>query len=359
MSKKHLPVTHSELINEEEKIKNAFVNVSQLIEQAKVNAVKKVNSELVLLYWNIGKYIKVELLDNEKVQYGENFIKKLAGELIIDYGNGFSSRTLFRMVQFYKNFPDLQKVSTMSTLLSWSHVTELLNMDDELKREFYITMCKNENWSIRTFRERIKSMLYERTAISKFPEETIKHDLKSLSEKKEMSKSLFIKDPYILDFLDLKETYNEKDLENTILIELEKFLIEFGSDFAFMGRQKRIQIGNKDYYLDLLFFHRKMRRLVLIELKMGEFEPQDKGQVELYLKWLSKYERQEYEEEPMALILCAGKDNEEIELLELDKGNIHVSEYWLNLPPKNILEDKLHKAVVNARLKQEIKKDEE
>ncbi|MFN4151526.1 MAG: YhcG family protein [Candidatus Sericytochromatia bacterium] len=335
-----------------------FGDISQLIEQARINVVKKINSELVLLYWNIGKYIKTKLFDNDKSNYGESLVKKLSIELTSKYGNGFETSSLFRMIKFYNLFSDLQKVVTLSPLFSWSHFVEIIKIDDELKRDFYIAMCKNEGWSVRTFRERINSMLYERTAISKLPEETIRQDLVNLSTKKEMSKNLFIKDPYILDFLNLKETYNEKDIENIILIELEKFLVEFGSDFAFLGRQKRIQIGNKDYYLDLLFFHRKMRRLVLIELKLGEFEPQDKGQVELYLKYLSKYEKQDYEEEPIALILCSGKDNEEIELLELEKDNIHVSEYWLNLPPKNLLEEKLHNAIVNAKLRQEIIENE-
>lgn len=350
--KEELPILLK--VGEEDKFNNAFANISQLIEQARISVVKKVNSELVLLYWNIGKYINTNIFDNEKPEYGEKAVKNLADKLTFKYGNGFEKSNISRMIKFYSLFSNQKKVVTLSQLLSWSHFIELIKIDDELKREFYITMCKNENWSVRIFRERINSMLYERTAISKLPEETIKNDLIALSKNKDMSKSLFIRDPYILDFLDLKETYNEKDLENNILIELERFLVEFGSDFAFMGRQKRIQIGNKDYYLDLLFFHRKMRRLVLIELKIGEFEPQDKGQVELYLKWLSKYEKQEYEEEPIAIILCSGKDNEEIELLELDKGNIHVSEYWLNLPPKNILEERLHIAITNAKLKQEL-----
>lgn len=210
-------------------------------------------------------------------------------------------------------------------------------------------MAINEGWSVRVFKERINSMLFERTAISKKPEETIKKDLELLSNQKIMTESLFIKDPYILDFLGLEDSYSEKDLEDRILQELEKFLLEFGSDFAFMGRQKRIQIGNKDYYLDLLFYHRKMRRLVLIELKLGEFEPQYKGQVELYLKWLSKYEKQEFEEEPIAIILCASKDSEEIELLGLTEGNIRVSEYLASLPPKKLLEEKLHKAILEAK----------
>ena len=163
-------------------------------------------------------------------------------------------------------------------------------------------------------------MLFERTAISKKPEDVLKSDLNKLSTSQEMSRDLFIRDPYILDFLELKDSYSEKDLETSILKELESFILEFGTDFAFLSRQKRIQIGSKDYYLDLLFYHRKMRRLVLIELKLGEFEPQYKGQVELYLNYLKKHEKQEYEEDPIALILCATKDEEEIELMGLDQG---------------------------------------
>ena len=192
-------------------------------------------------------------------------------------------------------------------------------------------------------------MLFERTAISKQPEETIKKDIKMLTEENKMSTDMFIRSPYFLDFLGLKDVYLEKDLENSILNELEKFILEFGSDFAFMARQKRIQIGGEDYYIDLLFYHRKLKRLIVIELKIGDFKPEYKGQVELYLKWLSKYEKQDYEEEPIAIILCSGKDEEVVELMDLGKNNIHVSEYWLNLPPKEILRDKLHKAVEYAR----------
>jgi predicted nuclease of restriction endonuclease-like (RecB) superfamily len=216
-------------------------------------------------------------------------------------------------------------------------------------------MSLNEGWSVRTLKERINSMLFERTSISNKPDETIKNDLELLKKNKVMTEDMFIRDPYILDFLDLKDTYSERDLESAILKELESFILEFGNDFAFLSRQKRIQIGNKDYYLDLLFYHRKMRRLVLIELKLGEFEPQYKGQVELYLNYLNKYEKQENEEEPIALILCASKENEEIELLGLEKGNIRVSEYWLNLPPKEVLEEKLHKAIENAKKVNQIK----
>jgi len=254
------------------------------------------------------------------------------------------------MIQVYTIFSNKEIVVTLSRQLSWSHFIEFIKLkDDELKREFYIAMSVHEQWNVRTLRERINSMLYERTAISKKPELTIRQDLEALSSGNKMSTSLFLKDPCLLNFLELEESYSEQDLESAILKELEKFILEFGSDFAFLARQKRIQIGNSDYVMDLLFYHRKLKRLVLIELKIGEFIPHYKGQVELYLKWLSKYEKQEGEEEPIAIILCASKDSEVVELMDLERDNIHVSEYWLQLPPKELLERKLLKAIERVK----------
>ena len=189
----------------------------------------------------------------------------------------------------------------------------------------------------------------KRTAISKKPELTIRNDLNQLNEKNKMTTDLFFRDPYVLDFLQLQDTYSEKDIENAILSDLEKFILEMGRDFAFLGRQVRITVGNKDYYIDLLFYHRKLRRLVLIELKLGEFLPEHKGQVELYLRWLQKNEMNEGEELPIAIILCASKNDEEIELLEVDKSGIHVGQYLTQLPPKELFQEKLHKAIQRAR----------
>lgn len=330
-------------------IRSLFDNIKNAIEKSREHIFKNVNSPLVLLYWNIGKMIKENIMLNKRAEYGNELIKNIGKSLTTEYGTGFSEGNLSRMVKFYTLFSDEKILVTLSQEFTWSHFVEFIRIDDTLKREFYITMCSNEYWGVRTLRERINSMLFERTAISKKPEETIKNDLQKLSKEKTMNKSLFLRDPYILDFLELKELYDEKDLENAILMELERFILEFGSDFAFLARQKRIQIGEKDFYLDLLFYHRKMRRLVLIELKIGEFEPENKGQVELYLKWLSKYEKQKTEEEPIAIILCSGKDSEVIELMELNQENIHISEYWLELPPRKILEEKLHKAIENAK----------
>lgn len=233
--------------------------------------------------------------------------------------------------------------------MTWSHIVELVKIKDNIKRDFYVQMCVRENWSVRTLRNRFDSMLFERTLISKKPDETIKNDLALLKNENKMSVDLFFRDPYVLDFLELKDTYSEKDLENAVLIELEKFILEFGSDFAFLARQKRITISDTDYYIDLLFFHRKMKRLVVIELKLGEFKPVDKGQVELYLRWLEKYEMNDGEDTPIGIILCAQKNEETVELLQLDKSGIHVGQYLTQLPSKEIFERKLLSAIANAK----------
>lgn len=254
------------------------------------------------------------------------------------------------MIQFYEAFTEKEIVATLSQQLTWSHFVELISIENELKREFYATMCSKERWSVRTLRERMSSRMYERTAISKKPELTIINDLKLLREENKMTPDLFFKDPYVLDFLGLQDTYSEKDLENAIFAELEKFILEMGIDFAFLGRQKRITVDNRDYYIDLLFYHRRMKQLVVIELKLEEFKPEHKGQVELYLRWLNKYEKMEGEESPLALILCAEKSSETIELLELDNSGIHVAQYLTQMPPKELFEEKLHKAIQRAKL---------
>lgn len=326
-----------------------YSKISNLITAKKYTVSRAVNSAIVFLYWEIGETICKDILQNHKAEYGKNIINEVAKQLSQDYGKGFDRTAIFRMVQFYQEFPDKEKVATLSQQLTWSHFVVLLPIEDELKRDFYAVMCKSENWSVRVLRERKNSMLYERTAISKKPDETIKNDIALLMEKDKMSLDLFYRDPYVLDFLGLKDTYSEKDLENAILSELERFILEMGSDFAFMARQKHFVLDGKDYYMDLLFYHRSLRRLVLIELKLGAFEPEHKGQVELYLRWLKKNEMCEGEDDPIALILCAEKSQETVELMELDKGSIHVAQYLTKMPPKELLEEKLAIAIENAK----------
>lgn len=332
-----------------ENIDNIYEEITALIQEKKVTVKKIVNDAMVSLYWGIGKRLNEEIIGNHKPEYGKCIVEGISTRLAAEYGTGFDKTSVSRMIKFYQEFPDYGKVATLSQQLTWSHFVELLPIHDELKRNFYAVMCMNENWSVRILRERKSSMLYERTAISKKPEETIRNEIDMLRDDGKMSVDMFYRDPYILDFLGLKDTYSEKDLENAILAELEKFILEMGSDFAFMARQKHFVLDGKDYYMDLLFYHRTLRRLVLIELKLGEFEPQDKGQVELYLRWLEKNERIESEESPIALILCAEKSQETIELMELNNGNIHVGQYLTKMPPKELLEQKLSLAIANAR----------
>ena len=210
-------------------------------------------------------------------------------------------------------------------------------------------MCRIEKWNVRVLRKKIGSMLYERTAISKKPEELVKIELKALREEDKLTPDFVFRDPYFLEFLGLKDTYQEKDLESAMLREMENFILELGVGFTFVARQKRIIIDNEDYYLDLLFYHRKLRRLIAIELKMNKFKAADKGQMELYLRWLEKYEQESEEKTPIGLILCAGKSTEQIELLQLNQSGIKVAEYLTELPERKLLEEKLHRAVIQAR----------
>ena len=324
-------------------------DIKLLIEQSRHNVALNVNAELTLLYWNIGKRIKTDILNNKRAEYGKRIIANLSFKLTEIYGKGWSEQQLRHCFNLVDSFPNKQILCTLCRELSWSHFRLLMFIDNDLKRDFYIGMCKLEKWSVRILRDRIKSMLYERTAISKKPKQTIKNELKLLKDNQQITPDLVFRDPYFLDFLGLKDTYSEKDLETAIITELQRFIIEFGNDFAFLSRQKRITIDKRDYKIDLLFFHRRLKCLVVIDLKIGEFEAGYKGQMELYLRYLEKYEMLEGENSPVGLILCTGKNKEHIELLQLDESNIKVSEYWTELFPEKLLKEKLHKAIELAQ----------
>ncbi len=330
-------------------------DIRGLIETARHNVAVTVNVGLTILYWQIGDRIRQDILKEKRAEYGKEIVATLSQELTKEYGNGFTYSALTRMVRFAEAFPDTQIVATLSRQLSWSHFKEILPFKKPLQRDFYAEMCRLERWSVRTLRKKIDGMLYERTAISKKPEKLIEKDLAALREEDTLTPDLVFRDPYFLDFLGLKDTYSEKDLETAILREMESFILEIGIGFSFVARQKRITVDNEDYYLDLLFFHRKLKRLIAIELKLGKFKAAHKGQMELYLRWLEKYEKEPGEETPLGLILCAGKASEQIELLQLDKSGIKVAEYMTELPKRELLEQKLHKAVALARKRLEAK----
>lgn len=253
------------------------------------------------------------------------------------------------MVRFAEVFPDRKIVHALSAQLGWTHFRQIIYLEDELKRDFYAEMCRIERWSTRTLQKKIGSMLFERTALSRKPAKLAAMELKQLREEDKLTPDLVFRDPYVLDFLGLKDTYAEKDVEAAILREMESFILELGVGFCFVARQTRMQIDAKDYYLDLLFYHRKLHRLIALDLKIGEFEAADKGQMELYLNWLKRHACEPDEAEPLGMILCAGKNQQHIELLELEKSGIHVATYWTKLLPKRELERKLHEAVRLAR----------
>ncbi|MCE2962848.1 MAG: YhcG family protein [Chitinophagales bacterium] len=323
--------------------------IKTLIEQSKNQVVVAVNSTMTMLYWQIGKRIKFEILNNSRADYGEKIVQSLAAQLEIEYGKGFSRRNLFNMMKLAETFPDKKIFESLIRQFSWTHFLAIIPIEDPLKKMFYIEMCKVEKWSVRTLRERINSLLYERTAISKKPEETIKNDLQLLKEANQITPDLVFRDPYFLDFLGLKDTFSEKDLEMAIVAELQRFISELGNDFAFLARQKRLMIDGRDYYLDLLFYHRRLKCLVVIDLKIGEFDAAFKGEMELYLGYLEKYEIVEGENPPIGLILCTGKNPEHIELLQLHRSNIKIADYFTILPSKEILLDRLHKAIAIAQ----------
>jgi predicted nuclease of restriction endonuclease-like (RecB) superfamily len=333
-------------------------DIRSLIGQSRSQLAQVANTVLTMLYWQIGKRIQSEVLHNQRAEYGKQIVAALGRQLANEYGTGFGEKNLRRMVQFAEVFPDEQIVATRRRQLGWTHFRALLPLKDDLQREFYAEMCRIERWSTRTLAKKIDSMLYEHTGISKQPEEVAKAELASLRDEDKLTPALIFRDPYILDFLGLKDRYLEKDLEDAILRELENFLLEMGDGFTFQARQFRIQIDSDDFYIDLLFYHRRLKRLIAIDLKLGDFKAEYKGQMELYLRWLAKHEQQPGEESPLGLILCAGKKTEQIELLELSGTGIHIAEYLTGLPDRKLLQQKLHEAIALSRARFEAKEED-
>ena len=328
---------------------NLLGEVRDLILAARQQVAQTVNAGLTLLYWNIGRRIRQDVLKEQRAEYGQEILQALSAKLAVEFGRGFDEKSLRHMVRFAEAFPEEKIVSALRRQLTWTHIKTLIYLDDPLKRDFYAEMCRIERWSTRTLEKKIQSMLFERTALSKKPAQLAEQELQALRDEDKLTPDLVFRDPYLLDFLGLKDSYAEKDVEAAILREMEAFILELGVGFAFVERQKRITVDGDDYYLDLLFYHRRLRRLVAIDLKLGDFKPADKGQMELYLRWLDENERGEGEQAPLGLILCAGKKEETVRLLDVEKSGIKVASYWTEAVPQEQLERKLHEAVQRAR----------
>lgn len=314
-----------------------------LIANSRQRLAGAVNAELTRLYWTIGQRLDAEVLGGERASYGTHLLDQLGQRLAHEFGRGFEARNLRRMVKFAQAFPDVGIVTTLSAKLSWSHLVAIVALKTAQARQFYVRQAVQDGWSVRELVQQIDRKAFERSAIASTQTSA------TLLSSTEQAPNQVFKDPYFLDFLGLHQGHDEADLEAAILRQLEAFILELGRGFAFVERQKRMVIDGDDFYLDLLFYHRRLRRLVAIELKLGRFKAAHKGQMELYLKWLDRHERQPGEETPIGLILCAESSREQVELLQMHKDGITVAEYWTELPPKAELELQLHQALLEVR----------
>jgi predicted nuclease of restriction endonuclease-like (RecB) superfamily len=324
-------------------------DVTKLIETGRIRVAKTIDTSLVLLYWKIGKRINTEILRNRRAEYGNQIVIGLARKLAVKFGKGWDEKTLRHCLRTAETMSEELIVSAVRRQLGWTHLKTIMYLKQDLQRQFYMEMCIRENWSTRKLREKIDGMLYERTAISKKPDRLIKQELKHLRENDKLAPDMVFRNPYFLNFLGLKNTFSEKNLEDAILRELENFILELGQGFTFVERQKRMVIDGEDFSLDLLFYHRKLKCLVAIDLKLGKFKPGYKSQMELYLRWLEKNELQTGEKSPVGLILCAEGNKEQIELLQLNSAGIKIAQYMTELPSKRVLRQKLHQAMVLSK----------
>lgn len=340
MKEPKLSIAHQTQLNED---------VCKIIEGSQQRLATTINAEICMLHWNIGKRIKEDVLFNKRAEYGKQMVKSLANVLTQKYGKGWSDRKLLHCIRAAYTFTENEIVYAVRTQLSWTHLRSLMFIEDKLKRSFYIEMARIEHWDTRTLDSKIDSMLYERTVLSRKPEDVIKMELEKIKSTNTLTPDVVFRSSYFLDAIGLVDVYSEKELESAILINLQSFIKELGSDFAFLDRQKRITVDATDYYIDLLFYHRSLRRLVAIDLKLGKFKPKHEGQMLLYLRYLNTNERKEGEETPIGLILCSEGNTEHIEYLMLEDSNIKVAQFYTQLPDKNVLSEKLQRAIAIAR----------
>ena len=315
-----------------------YEDVSALIEQSRRTIYAQASSATVLLFWRIGQRINTDVLENRRADYGKQIVSQLATQLTAKYGSSFEIRNLRRMMQFSEQFVDFEIVSHPATQLSWACFVEILPLKTMEAKLFYLNEAARGLMGRNDIRDMIRRKAYERKEIANT----------QISAASPIPPGTF-KDPYLFDVLGIKDEYLEADVEEAILRELEKFILEFGKGFAFVERQKRMIVDGHDRTLDLLFYNRYLKRLVAVEVKYGRFDARDAGQLKLYLKWLNRYERQEGENEPIGLILCSEAGREEVELLEMDKDGILVAEYWTTLPPKAEFEQKIHMILAETR----------
>lgn len=317
-----------------------------MVDQSRHSVAITVNSALCILNYSIGRHILDVIGYKAYDGYGKSILVTVSQRLTAEYGRGFTYSALTRMIKVAATF-DKEMFATASQTLSWSHFIELATIEDDTKRLYYQQLAAHNHWSLRELRRREEAMDYERSLVAAKPEGEILSALNAPNPT--TNPEVMLKSSYVVDFLGLRGFYTEKELEMAISAQLERFILELGNGFAFLERQKRISVDGIDYYIDLLFYHRKLNRLIAIDLKLGKFKPEYKGQMELYLKYLQRYEMQPHENTPIGLLLCSEGNTEHIELMMLGEDNIKVAQYLTELPEKKWFADKLMRSIEIAR----------
>ena len=325
-----------------------YQGVVDIINDAKRDVIVYVNKHANMMFWHIGHFINEDMGYQQYSAYGDKILATLSQKLTALYGKGYTYSAVTRMMKVARIYNEEGMFATLSQTLTWSHFLELITIEDDTKRLFYQQMGIAEHWSVRQLRDKQDEMAYERSLIAAKPEDEIITTLEQVSPT-HMEPDAVLRNSYVLDFLGLSGYYSDGELEVAIAKQLEAFILELGQGFAFLERQKRFTIDGTDYYLDLLFYHRKLKCLVAIDLKLGKFKPQYKGQMELYLKYLQKYDMQPDENPPIGLLLCSEGNTEHIELMMLNEDRIKVAQYLTCLPDKQWFIDKLNRSILIAK----------
>ena len=337
---------------------NLYTGVTNIIDHARQAVVVYVNKHANMMFWHIGQYINEDMGYKQYSAYGSKILATLSQRLTERYGKGYTYSAVTRMMKVAQCYSDEEMFATLSQTLTWSHFLELVTIENDTKRLFYQQMSIAGHWSVRQLRDKQDGMAYERSLVAAKPEDEIVKTLERVTPT-HMEPDVVLRNSYVLDFLGLNRYYTEKELEDAIARQLEGFILELGQGFAFLERQKRFTIDGTDYYLDLLFYHRKLKCLVAIDLKLGKFKPEYKGQMELYLKYMQIYDMQPGENQPIGLLLCSEGNTEHIELMMLNEDHIKVAQYLTCLPDKQWFVDKLNRSILIAKEYSEANKKQE
>ena len=325
-----------------------YEGVTDIIDNARTQVSVYVNAHASMTFWSVGKYIIDDMEYRTYSAYGQKILATLSQRLMARYGKGYTYSPLTRMLKVARMYNDKEMFAKLSQTLTWSHFIELITIKDDTKRLFYQQMGIAEHWSVTQLRAKQDEMAFERSLIAAKPEDEIVKTLKEINPA-HMEPDAVLRNSYVLDFLGLSGYYSEEELEDAIARQLENFILELGQGFAFLERQKRFTIDGTDYKLDLLFYHRKLKSLVAIDLKLGKFKPQYKGQMELYLKYLERYDMQPDENPPIGLLPCSEGNTEHIELMMLNEDRIKVAQHLTCLPDKQWFVDKLNRSILIAK----------